>query len=219
MGRRTVLLIVAALIAAVGSGLVFMYARGADSRAEATQQPVQVLKAVQRIDSGETFSQAQSEGKIQLGTVPRQDLLVGAVNTSAGLADKVATTTIYPNEQIVTDKFGSRRDGGRVAPGRREGQHRHLGEPQSDTGRVAGFVNPGAKVAVFASMTERQRQVKAASSGGGTRLLLPKVTVDRRGRHHHGRQDDHHRGRSARPPSSCPTRCSPCPSARCRRRG
>ena len=54
MGRRTVLLIVAALIAALGAGMVFLYVRGADSRAEAGQSPVQVLKAVAQIDPGET---------------------------------------------------------------------------------------------------------------------------------------------------------------------
>ena len=31
MGRRTVLLIVAALIAALGTGMVFLYVRGADN--------------------------------------------------------------------------------------------------------------------------------------------------------------------------------------------
>ncbi len=35
MGRRTILLIVAALIAALGSAMVFLYVRGADNRAEA----------------------------------------------------------------------------------------------------------------------------------------------------------------------------------------
>ena len=49
MGRRTVLLIVAALIAALGSAMVFLYVRGADDRATEAQAPVQVLKAVAQI--------------------------------------------------------------------------------------------------------------------------------------------------------------------------
>ncbi len=72
MGRRTVLLIVAALIAALGTGMVFLYVRGADNRAEANQQPVQVLKAVARSTPGETMGAAQAAGKIQVGTVPRE---------------------------------------------------------------------------------------------------------------------------------------------------
>ncbi len=63
-------MIVAALIAALGTGMVFLYVRGADNRAEANQQPVQVLKAVAQINPGETMAAAQAAGKIQVGTVP-----------------------------------------------------------------------------------------------------------------------------------------------------
>ena len=148
MGRRTVLLIVAALIAALGTGMVFLYVRGADSRAEASQQPVQVLKAVAQIEPGETLAGAQAAGKLVLGTVPRKQVLTGAVNSVGALGDKVSLTTIYPNEQIVSAKFGD------------SGEQQTLTIPDgniaisvnlSDTGRVAGFVSPGANVAIFSS--------------------------------------------------------------------
>ena len=164
MGRRTVLLIVAALIAALGTGMVFLYVRGADNRAEANQQPVQVLKAVTRIEPGEKIADAQAAGKIQLGTVPKAQVLVGAVNSTSGLENKVALATIYPNEQIITAKFGS------------SGEQSNLTIPDgdvaisvslSDTGRVAGFVNPGANVAIFTADPKNQ----------ATRLLLPTVQV------------------------------------------
>ncbi|MDX6327348.1 MAG: hypothetical protein QOK15_3702, partial [Nocardioidaceae bacterium] len=32
MGRRTILLVVAALVAVIGSGMVFLYVKGADDR-------------------------------------------------------------------------------------------------------------------------------------------------------------------------------------------
>jgi pilus assembly protein CpaB len=170
MGRRTVLLIVAALIAMLGTGMVLIYVRNADNRAEANQQPMQVLKAVQQIDPGETLADAQSSGKIQLGTVPRSQLLTGAINSTSGMDKEVALSTIFPNEQIVTGKFGS------------AGDQQNLTVPDgdiaisvnlSDTGRVAGFVSPGGAVAIF---------VNTIPKGGdgvvnGTRLLLPKVKV------------------------------------------
>jgi pilus assembly protein CpaB len=168
MGRRTVLLIVAALIAALGAGMVFLYVRGADGRASAAQQPVQVLKAVARIDPGETLSAAQSAGKLALGTVPKTQVLTGAVNTTAGLGDRVALSAIYPKEQIITSKFGASGDqqtltipNGDIA----------ISVNLSDTGRVAGFVAPGAKVAIFATTP--------TSTGGQdvTRLLAPSVQV------------------------------------------
>ncbi len=172
MGRRTILLVVAALIAALGTGMVILYVRGADSRAEAGQAPVQVLKAVAAIQPGETMAAAQAAGKIQLGTVPQKELLSGAVNSATGLQDEVALSTIYPNEQIISARFGS--------PGDQETLNIPKGNIAisvnlSDTGRVAGFVSPGANVAIFASST-------AQSGAGGvsvdsTRLLLPKVQV------------------------------------------
>jgi pilus assembly protein CpaB len=157
-------LIVAALIAALGTGMVFLYVRGADHRAEAAQHPVQVLKAVAQINPGETMAAAQSAGKIQVGTVPRAQVLSGAVNSVSGLENKVALSTIYPNEQIITAKFGS------------PGEQSNLTIPDgdvaisvslSDTGRVAGFVNPGANVAIFTADPKDQ----------ATRLLLPTVQV------------------------------------------
>ena len=166
MGRRTVLLIVAALIAALGAGMVFLYVRNADTRAEASQQPVQVLKAVAQIEPGETLADAQSKGKLQLGTVPRKQVLPGAVDSVGALGTKVALSTVYPNEQIITAKFGAAGDqqtltipDGNIA----------ISVNLTDTGRVAGFVSPGSNVAIFASTT--------AGGKDTTRLLLQKVPV------------------------------------------
>jgi pilus assembly protein CpaB len=168
MGRRTVLLIVAALIAALGAGMVFVYVRGADSRATANQQPLQVLKAVAKIQPGETLADAQAAGKIQLGTVPKSQVLPGAVNSTSGLEKEVALATIYPNEQIISGKFGS------------SGDQQTLTIPDgsiatsvnlSDTGRVSGFVSPGAQVAVFLT-THGDSKLPDA-----TRLLLRKAQV------------------------------------------
>lgn len=169
MGRRTVLLIVAAVIAALGTTLVFLYVRGADTRAQAAQSPVQVLKAVAVINPGETLQQAQAAGKIQLGSVPRAQVLTGAVDSAESIGTKVALSTIFPNEQIITGKFGE------------PGEQKVLTIPDgdvaisvslSDTGRVAGFVSPGAEVAVFWSS-----DTAGANGEDAVRLLLPRVQV------------------------------------------
>jgi pilus assembly protein CpaB len=167
MGRRTVLLIVAALIAALGAGMVFLYVRSADNRAEASQQPVQVLKAVAQINPGETLAAAQAAGKVALGTVPKAQALAGAVNSTSGLEDKVALSTIYPNEQIISAKFGTSGDqqtlqipDGDIA----------ISVSLGDTGRVAGFVSPGANVAIFTTAPD-------GSGKTAVRLLLAPVQV------------------------------------------
>src|ERR1700712_3263780 len=107
MDRRKVLLLVAAVIAALGTLLVFLYVNGADNRADARYQAVTVLKAVKQIDPGETAQAAQAAGKFATASVSQQDLLKGAINGVSPISTLVATTTIYPGEQIVTSKFGT----------------------------------------------------------------------------------------------------------------
>ena len=46
MKRRTILLFAAALVAALGPALVFLYVQGADNRAEERFDTVEVLRAV-----------------------------------------------------------------------------------------------------------------------------------------------------------------------------
>src|SRR4051812_24947071 len=136
MGRRTILLVVAALVAVLGSGLVFVYVKGADARAMQDQAPVQVLKAVAQIEPGETLDQAQQAGKLELQEVPSEQVLDGALSTIGDLGTEVALARVFPNEQITGAKFGS------------AGDEDVLALPQgtvaisvnlSDTGRVAGF--------------------------------------------------------------------------------
>jgi pilus assembly protein CpaB len=159
-------LVVAALIAALGSAMVFLYVRGADTRAQAAEAPVQVLKAVQQINAGESLTAAQAAGKLQLGDVPRSQVLTGAVNSIGALGSDVALTNVFPGEQIITGKFG--------APGAQDVLTMPKGDfaisvNLSDTGRVAGFVNPGANVAIWTTGSNNGQDA--------ARLLLPKVGV------------------------------------------
>lgn len=173
MGRRTILLVVAALIAALGSAMVFLYVRGADDRAQAEQAPVQVLKAVSIINPGETLQEAQAAGKLDIGEVPSAQVLGGAVNSISGMNDQVALSPVYPNEQIITSKFG--------APGSQDVLTMPPGDIAisvnlTDTGRVSGFVNPGANVAIFFT-GEPATGATAVTTGSFARLLLSKVQV------------------------------------------
>jgi pilus assembly protein CpaB len=168
MGRRSILLVVAALVAVLGSGLVFVYVKGADARAMKDQAPVHVLKAVAQIEPGETLDQAQQAGKLELQDVPAEQVLDGALSTIGDIGSEVAVSRIYPNEQITSAKFGSAGDEdvltlpeGTVA----------ISVNLSDTGRVAGFVTPGTEVALFVNGAVGPNGAETA------RLLLPSVEV------------------------------------------
>src|SRR5690606_1249627 len=65
MDRRKILLVLAAVIAALGTLLVFLYVQGADDRAKKDIEAVEILTAVETIEPGETFDDAAAAGKFE----------------------------------------------------------------------------------------------------------------------------------------------------------
>ncbi|MDR6173063.1 pilus assembly protein CpaB [Nocardioides zeae] len=149
MDRRRVLLIVAAVVAALGLVLVFVWARGADARADARYDTVEVYKAAEPIQLGETFDDALNTGKIVRANVPEGQLLEGyvTVDTAGQLEGQLAAMDIAPGEQVTTAKFAEEVRTGVVLPVP-EGMVAQAVE-LSDAGRVAGFASPGDSVAVL----------------------------------------------------------------------
>lgn len=170
MDRRRILLVVAVIVALLGTALVFLYVRGADQRAEARFDTVNVLRAVAPIEPGETIDAAAANGKLALQPVARDYLLPNYQTSVEDLTGSIATQRIYPGEQIVADKFGSQIESATSALALPKGQIA-ISVSLSDTARVAGFINPGSKVAIFLNGTD------AASGQTYTRLLLNEVQV------------------------------------------
>jgi pilus assembly protein CpaB len=166
MGRRTVILVVALVIALIGSAMVYLYVRGADARAQAKQEPVEVLKAVAQIDPGESLSQAQTEGKLELQPVPREQLLEGVLDSVGESGELVALSRIFPNEQVTGSKFGAAGEQDELTL--EEGQIAISVDVQGAQ-NVAGFVSPGSEVALF--------YLTSAEDEPFLRLLLPNVKV------------------------------------------
>ena len=168
MNRRSILLIFAALIAAIGTSIVFLYARSADSRAEDRFEAVETLTAVKPISPGETVEDAAAAGKFQLEAVPRDQLLGAAMTSTSGLAGQVALTTIYPGEQIIPERFGGAAESS-VLPIPKGSMA--ISVNLTDPARVAGFVTPGSEVSIFMTGTDE------ASRAPFARLLLDRVQV------------------------------------------
>src|SRR5262245_53834895 len=106
MGRRTILLTVAVVVAALGTALVFLYVRSADDRAAEGQAQVQVLFATQEIPVGQTAEAAANNGSLVLRTVAQNSVAEGALSDIDPISDQVALTTIFPGQQIVSAAFG-----------------------------------------------------------------------------------------------------------------
>ena len=174
MGRRTVLLLSAVLVAALSTFAVFAYVRGVDDRAQRDLEPVEVLVATDLIRAGTSVDAAQSAGAFRLETLPRKAVPEGALSTVAPIADLVATGDIYAGEQILLAKFSA--PGAVQAlpiPPGKIATSVQLGDPQ----RVAGFVKPGSEVAVFITVNPGGVRQGAAAVDDVTRLLLPRLTV------------------------------------------
>jgi pilus assembly protein CpaB len=171
MGRRTLLLLAALVVAGVGTALVFVYASSANARALHGQHPVEVLVAKTRIPVGTSALQATQKGMFEKKTIARAAATPGALAPTAlaTLDGKVALADIYPGEQILPVKFGiaAQTSGLPIPPGLMAVSVQ-LGDPA----RVAGFVAPGSVVAVFATLSP-----SGGTGGTSTRLLLPKALV------------------------------------------
>lgn len=171
MDRRKILLVLAAVIAALGTMLVWLYVRGAEGRAQEQFESVNVIVARQDIAPGETFAAASQAGKFEKKAVPANTVLTGAQQDLQGLDGEVALTTIYAGEQVIDAKWGGTGDVDVTSkviaiPKGKMAITVNLTDPQ----RVAGFVQPGSEVAVFASI-ELENGYKY------TETLLQKVTV------------------------------------------
>jgi pilus assembly protein CpaB len=171
MKRRTILLFAAALVAALGTALVFLYVKGADHRAEQRFETVEVLRAVAPIEQGESIEDAATNGKLALEAVSQGDLLPNHQTEIDQLKGQVATTKIYPGEQIVSDKFGAAAEAlaSKSALDVPKGDIA-ISVNLTDPGRVAGFLNPGSEVAIIFNGTD-------ATGNTMSRVLLPEVTV------------------------------------------
>ena len=177
MARRSVLLLVAALIALAGTVMIVLYVQGIDARATKDQELVEVLVATDIIETGESVSTAQEAGKIEKSEVRRADLVDGSLSSTSSIADLVAIGTIYPGEQLIAKKFGSLGDTqSLVIPDDKMAVSVEL----TDFERVAGFVNPGDEVAVFATPQDLVALLpddKEQKLGDYTRILLTRTPV------------------------------------------
>lgn len=168
MNRRRVLLITAVLVAAMGTALVFLYVQKADERAQQQYETVEVLQAVAPIEPGETIDEAAASGKLAMQPVAQTDLLPNHQTSIESLSGLVATTRIYPGEQIIADKFGGEAEAD--SPLQIPKGMLAISVNLTDPARVAGFVSPGSEVTVFLNGT-------SPAGEPFTRMLLQRVTV------------------------------------------
>lgn len=172
MGRRTILLIAALLVATLGTTGVFLYVNGIDERAEAQYEIVEVLVAATPIAVGTTAQAAQDAGALEIRPFLAKSVEgLTALSDITSIANQVALGPIAAGEPILAAQFGV------------PGQTSALPIPEGklavsmqldDPARVAGFVVPGSNVVIFLTTSE----VSGPNAGQeSVRVLLPNVQV------------------------------------------
>jgi len=168
MGRRTVLLIVAIIVALIGVTLVLLYVRGIDNRAKAGQETVEVLYTKTAIALGTSGADSQKAGSFESRQVPRDAVAGGALSTVDPIADQQALNAIAAGQPVTTFQWGTVGTSSSIPiPGNKMALSLQLGDPQ----RVAGFVQPGSEVAIFLTRTA------AGGTEPTTSLLLARIPV------------------------------------------
>ena len=156
--------IVLGLVVALG---VFTYTSGAQDRALADQQTVEIVVSTSEILPGTTLSEAFDSGALETSRVPRANAPTGFLPPD-GDPDSIAQFAIPPGQLVLAAAFGAQSpvtetialEDGQVA------LTVELGDPQ----RVGTFIRPGSVIAIFNTSEE-------LDGARQTRLLLSGVKV------------------------------------------
>ena len=185
MSRRLLLIAATLLLAVVGTGAVLLYVGQADARALAGKQAVTVLLAAKKVAAGTSAGDAERDGLLRAEAMPAETIPTDAVTDVTGdLSALVASADIQPGQLLLRSMFVAKeqRSGGLSIPDRK------IAVTVSVTGaqRVAGYVQPGSKVAVFDTFNVLEGKGRTPAGDGlqkqhtynqATRLLLAGVEV------------------------------------------
>jgi pilus assembly protein CpaB len=186
------LIVAAVLLALAGTGALWAYVAGAETRALRGKEAVEVLVAADAIPAGTTIEQAQQQNLIETERYPRETVPAGAFADVSLLGGLVATRAIAPHELLLPDNFGPPADAGPQTGGLAVPDGK-IALPVSlkhfaNSADWAAYLRPGAEIALFESFTSADRAPLPASPRGDglqpeaestqvTRLLVSRVSV------------------------------------------
>jgi pilus assembly protein CpaB len=181
MTRRTIILLIAVLLAALGALMVWLYVRNVQAGVAAEEKPTPVLVAQTPIAAGTTGAAAQEAAAFTTIEVPAYAVAEGALNSPESILNQVALVPIATGEQILSSKFGT--------PGEVEAFTIPDGLlaasfQLSDPARVAGFIKPSSDVAIFVTTAQPPEGEAPVAPGADvppdqsfTSVVLPRVEV------------------------------------------
>lgn len=150
MSRKIVGIVVAIVLAAVGTVALVSYVRTAEERAQAGEELVEVYVVRETIPAGTDASLV--EEYIDIESVPAKVQAADSVQSLQGLEGRVAAVDLVAGEQLVNARFvepadvSARQAGVIIPPGKVE-----LTVELEQQRVIGGLLKPGDTVGVFAS--------------------------------------------------------------------
>jgi pilus assembly protein CpaB len=167
MTRRILGVLLAIILAVIGTGAVLLYVYTAKNSVAEGQTAVKVLVAKQRIQAGTSAESIRGRGLVEEVVMPAATVPADTLTAIAAELDKlVLTHDVQPRQLMLKGMFGAatRLSGGIAVPEKMLA----LSIKTAVEEEVGGFVRPGSQVAVFATF-------EPDNGKPVTKLLLPRV--------------------------------------------
>jgi pilus assembly protein CpaB len=182
MTRRIIGVVLAIVLAVLGTGAVLLYVNSARNTVANGQRAVHILVAKDRIPAGTSGDRIRSQDLAEDLVVPASTVPDDALSKLPTDLDKlVITADVQARQVLLRGMFGqaTKLSGGLDIP---EGTVA-LSVAINVNQQVGGFVRPGSQVAIFDTygIDDSGKATGIASNGNGgkatTRVLLPRVEV------------------------------------------
>lgn len=105
-------IVIAVGLALVAMLLTLLYVTNYRKSVQHSAGTVQVYVAAQDIQSGTTGSDIVKQHELRQLSIPRSDVVPGAISSPQQIADLVLTTNIYDGEQVTLRRFANRTEQG-----------------------------------------------------------------------------------------------------------
>jgi pilus assembly protein CpaB len=181
MTRRILGVLLAVILAVIGTIAVLAYVNAARSEVAEGQEAVSVLIANQRIPAGTSGASLRERELVDEVVMPALSVPESALSAVPEELDTlVLTADLQPSQLLLRGMFGppTMLSGGLTVP---ENMLAVSVEIEIDQ-QVAGFVRPGSQISIFNTYAEEDTDGDTGTGDGSqenrrTRLLLPRVEV------------------------------------------
>lgn len=177
MNRRVISIVVAVLLAVLAGVVVFLFARSAEDKSVANDQPVPVLVTTQPVPRGTTMQAAMDAGALKQTQVPLRLRPAGAVEeVSAANAGMLAVNDLPASQMVLDGAFAATMPITTSAALQVPEGLVAVSVPLGDPNKVGTFLRPGSEVGIFATVPASGAN-PAGGAGTTTSLMLDRVLV------------------------------------------